>query len=438
MFQTSEMTMGTAETNIGTVGLQDEVVLALSRSGREELRRPQAGLSLRQRKLLTLIDGKRSLSAIAAAEPSLHAERVARDAAQLLGRGFAELEQGWLQPITRPTTVMPTNPPATAPAAKPQARPVKPVETVTQARPSKVKPAGSWRPMVWLALSVAASVGAAAAYLVQPPTTDASPTSASSAEPRPISNAPAPPLLQEVAATPQRPAATPGQPAESASVAVSRPARPEQTTAAQHSRPPPSPVAAEALAAAPSQPVRTPAPNVAEADKATATPLATKTFEAAVAPQTPAVAVAVQASAAITEVPVPAAAVSTAEVASARATVAAAPAAVPADVPAWAREFAPIAPETDSVRSTAGALSPIERVPPIYPRDAARQGITRGSIRVRAVLAANGSVERVEFPSADAGSRVFERPARAALMTWVFPVGERGRVYETVLNFVAP
>ncbi len=90
------------------------------------------------------------------------------------------------------------------------------------------------------------------------------------------------------------------------------------------------------------------------------------------------------------------------------------------------------------VLASNSTLTPIERVPAIYPREAVRQGITRGSIRARAIIAANGSVERVEFPSADATNRVFERPARAALMTWTFPPGERGRVYEVVMNFVAP
>ena len=110
------------------------------------------------------------------------------------------------------------------------------------------------------------------------------------------------------------------------------------------------------------------------------------------------------------------------------------------DVPTWARGFAPVAPDAADPRMVAvtTGLSPIERVPPVYPREAAREGISRGSVRARAIIAANGSVERVEFPSLDARNRVFERPARAALMTWSFPPGERGRVYEVVLNFIAP
>jgi protein TonB len=109
-------------------------------------------------------------------------------------------------------------------------------------------------------------------------------------------------------------------------------------------------------------------------------------------------------------------------------------------VPAWAREFAPVAPDSDSARVVAlsSGVTPIERIPPVFPRDAVRAGITRGSIRARAVIGVDGRVERVEFPFVDASNRVFERPARAALMTWTFPAGERGRVYEAVLNFVAP
>ena len=439
MFETAEMKMGSADTNVRTVGLHNEVVLALSRSGKEELRRPQAGLSLRQRKLLTLIDGKRSLSAIVAAEPSLHAERVPGDAAQLLGRGFVELEQGWLQPITRPTTVVPVAAPPTDRTSKPQASRVKLAAPAAQATAVKTKRPGSSRRTIWLALPAAAAVGIAAAYLMQPAGSGTSPTSASSAGPRPIINVPEPPRVHDAVDTAQRPATTPSSDAASTAAATaSRSAQTVQQIEPPPARPAPSPVAAAIPDAAPSQSARAPALNAAEPGKVAAAPLppATKPLDGPVAPET--ATVAVPAAPVVAEAAAPAAVVGTTEVPPAKATVAAAAPVAHAEVPAWAREFAPVAPEADSARAAAGGLSPIERVPPIYPREAARQGITRGSIRARAVLAANGSVERVEFPSTDAGNRVFERPARAALMTWVFPPGERGRVYEAVLNFIAP
>jgi outer membrane biosynthesis protein TonB len=95
-----------------------------------------------------------------------------------------------------------------------------------------------------------------------------------------------------------------------------------------------------------------------------------------------------------------------------------------------------VAPDGEAAR--AGGLAPIERIPPVFPREAARAGVIRGSVRARAIVGANGNVERVEFPGLDANARVFERSARAAVMTWTFPPGERGRVYDTTLEFVAP
>lgn len=97
--------MESTETSGDATGLRGDVVLGLCSEGRDELRQPQAGLSLPQRRLLKRIDGRRSLKEIAGADATLRPERVARDAALLLGLGLVELEHGMLQPITRPSAL---------------------------------------------------------------------------------------------------------------------------------------------------------------------------------------------------------------------------------------------------------------------------------------------------------------------------------------------
>lgn len=415
--------MGAAEQLTHASDLHDDVVLAPTERGRDELTHPQAGLSLPQRRLLTLIDGKRSLREIAAAERTLRPERITRDAARLLGRGLAELEHGFLQPIARPTTVMPVVPPASRTVRR-SARPMlvkappadEPIVVGQTRRPSR---SGG---TLWLALAVAGAAAMVIGYLMQGGAPETNPVASAALEPRPIVQAPVP--STQVAADTAPPAAD--QPVDVAVVVLERRGAPAAHAPAALSPGvvPPAvatpPAAARAVAA--SAPTRAAVPPAKPA--------------AVVAPARPAAASAAPPPAII---PAPAAAAS-----SDMSPVRAAPAepAPPAqvEVPAWAREFAPVAPDSDSARVVAmsSGVTPIERIPPVYPRDAVRAGITRGSIRARAVIGANGRVERVEFPFVDASNRVFERPARAALMTWTFPAGERGRVYEAVLNFVAP
>jgi protein TonB len=102
------------------------------------------------------------------------------------------------------------------------------------------------------------------------------------------------------------------------------------------------------------------------------------------------------------------------------------------------RDFAPTDSDSERLAQQAAGRVPLHRNPPIFPRDAIRQGVAEGSVRARLTIAADGSVERVETSVADVRHAVFERSARAALMTWVFVPGAAGRVHETVLNFRAP
>jgi outer membrane biosynthesis protein TonB len=102
------------------------------------------------------------------------------------------------------------------------------------------------------------------------------------------------------------------------------------------------------------------------------------------------------------------------------------------------RDFAPTDSDPEQLALQAAGRAPLQRTPPIFPRDAIRQGLAEGTVRARLIIAADGTVERVETSVADARYAVFERPARAALTTWVFVPGAAGRVHETVLRFRAP
>lgn len=423
--------MGAVEKLAAGADFHHDVVLALTQSGREELKRPRAGLSLPQRRLLTLIDGGRSVRDIVAAERALHAERTTRDAARLLGHGLVELEQGWLEPITRPTTVMPVTAPPAGPTASPQVR-----SLLVAAPAAQVAAAGTAVPqrrrgaLLGVLLAGGSAVAVAVAYLLQPEAPGMSPAAATSWAPQPILNAPAAAVASPAAATAQRSSETPRE--RAAPTGAVAPTDPAPAQAA------PSGTAQQSLGAAPPRSDRVLAPSTVARNTASSPVAPNPAGVAGV--NRPSAAVAAPAAPTPANSDAPASATGSGDAPAARVATTEATAPGQAEVPAWAREFAPVSPEADStpVAAASSTLSPIERVPPIYPREAARAGITRGRIRALAVLTANGSVERVEFPSTDAANRVFERPGRAALMTWTFPQGERGRLYEVVLDFVAP
>ena len=446
--------MGASDQGAVGAGLQSAVVLLPTKRGREELLQPTAGLSLPQRKLLTLVDGRRSLQEIAVLEPALRAERLARDAARLLERGLVQVDQGELPAITRPTTVGPrTAPPTTRPASA--RRPPKTVPSAARAAAPRRRGA----PIGAIAAAVLAAVGVGIAYTIwQSAPSVLAPVAQSNVNARPAGEARAPSLPAPAATnlSPPRsasdtavdkapPATTVPAAARAASTPAPVPPLPARTPPPTESLPPPvarkatvqpdpRPVAVpQAAPAGPAAAPVAPPPPRAAVDGAAATPLPSASAASEAAPV-----------AVLPAAPVPASptASGAADSVQAKAPPARSPpptAAANAEVPAWAREFAPIAPDGDGARAPAGnSLAPIERVPPTFPPAAVRLGITQGSVRARAIIAANGSVERVEFPATAAGSRVFEPAARTALLSWTFPPGEKGRVYEVLFNFVTP
>lgn len=112
------------------------VVLEATRRGREDLERPRFGLGGGQRRLLSQLDGTRSLDECAAAEPRLQRQRLVRDAARLVAFGLARQVRGELPqqmlvdamnltaripldrlpPLEPEQTVMPTLGPRVAPS----------------------------------------------------------------------------------------------------------------------------------------------------------------------------------------------------------------------------------------------------------------------------------------------------------------------------------
>lgn len=116
------------------------VVLEATRRGREELGRPRFGLAGNQRRLLTQLDGLRSLDECAVAEPRLLRQRLARDAARLVAFGLARQVRGELP---RETLVAAMN--LTARIPLDQFPPLEPERTVTPTLRPSVAPSPNGR-----------------------------------------------------------------------------------------------------------------------------------------------------------------------------------------------------------------------------------------------------------------------------------------------------
>lgn len=151
-----------------------EVVLELTRRGREELERPRFGLGGNQRRLLAQLDGIRSLDDCAAAEPRLQQQRLARDAARLVAFGLArhargELPQELLVAAMNLTAripldqLLPLEPERTVMPMMPRVAPSPNARVQAREQPAPKGP-GRRLPIALIALLIAAAV-AAIAYL---------------------------------------------------------------------------------------------------------------------------------------------------------------------------------------------------------------------------------------------------------------------------------
>ncbi len=66
----------------------------------------------------------------------------------------------------------------------------------------------------------------------------------------------------------------------------------------------------------------------------------------------------------------------------------------------------------------------VKKVPPEFPAEAAKKGISAGSVKAKLVIEADGKVSDVEIIESEP-KRVFDRAVKAALMEWKFEAGEK-------------
>lgn len=67
----------------------------------------------------------------------------------------------------------------------------------------------------------------------------------------------------------------------------------------------------------------------------------------------------------------------------------------------------------------------VKKVPPDFPAEASKKGISTGSVKAKLTIEADGKVSDVEILEAEP-KRVFDRAVKQALMEWKFEPGEKG------------
>ncbi len=87
----------------------------------------------------------------------------------------------------------------------------------------------------------------------------------------------------------------------------------------------------------------------------------------------------------------------------------------------------PAAPAPAAIVKRSGAI-------PEFPREAAREGLTRGSVIAKVFIDSAGNVKDIQIVESRP-SRVFDRAVRRALMEWKFNPGADNRVYEADIDF---
>lgn len=75
----------------------------------------------------------------------------------------------------------------------------------------------------------------------------------------------------------------------------------------------------------------------------------------------------------------------------------------------------------------------VKKVPPDFPAEATKKGISTGVVKAKLNIEADGKVSSVEILEAEP-KRVFDRATIAALMEWKFEPGEKS-TYEVKLVF---
>jgi periplasmic protein TonB len=414
--------------------------LSRTPAGDAELRTPQNGLSLGQRKLLTWLDTAQSGAALAAAH-AIDRDKLARDLDKLATLGLVATGGAHRTATAVGDGVVLGGlraPPSFARYA------IVPVVVVAAA-------------IAWLLLhggtqKAPPSAPSAAGTLAAASADAAAPQPASDASPAPHAVPIDVPLLADASrtsATPPRtdakssPAIAGDLPAPAApgeKVAEHSPAAGEQHAVAEPAAAPPVPAAAAPVpaAAAPAPSTAAPAP----ASPSTERVAAMNAGSVAGAPPGPTRAPEVVAEAApqhgaANAVPAPAAAPVPPPLA---ATAPAIPPSGPAGAAAHPQAAEPAhvamaAPASAEARPPAAArLVPLTREEPAFPREAFTRGITNGTVKARLVVDAAGKVTSVSIVDARP-TRVFDHAVTDALSHWTFPAGDAGRSTEVEVAF---
>lgn len=66
----------------------------------------------------------------------------------------------------------------------------------------------------------------------------------------------------------------------------------------------------------------------------------------------------------------------------------------------------------------------VKKVPPEFPTEASKKGISTGVVKAKLTIEADGKVSDVEILEAEP-KRVFDRAVKQALMEWKFEPGEK-------------
>lgn len=75
----------------------------------------------------------------------------------------------------------------------------------------------------------------------------------------------------------------------------------------------------------------------------------------------------------------------------------------------------------------------VKKVPPDFPSEASKKGISTGTVKAKLTIEADGKVSDVEIVESEP-KRVFDRAVKTALMEWKFEPGEKG-THEVKLVF---
>ncbi|WP_422011966.1 energy transducer TonB [Roseateles sp.] len=75
----------------------------------------------------------------------------------------------------------------------------------------------------------------------------------------------------------------------------------------------------------------------------------------------------------------------------------------------------------------------VKKVPPDFPAEASKKGISTGTVKAKLTIEADGKVSDVEIVESEP-KRVFDRAVKTALMEWKFEPGEKG-THEVKLVF---